>query len=67
MGREFGENGYMYVYVWVALLSTWNYYTIVNRLYSNIKQKVKEYGADTIEVKLYFTDNEDWPVGQHVL
>jgi len=37
------ENGYMYmlIYSWVPLLSTWNYYSIVNWLYSNIKYKVK--------------------------
>ena len=32
-----GENEYMYMYGWVALLCTWNYHNIVNRLYSNIK------------------------------
>ena len=31
-----GENGYMYMYDWVPLLSTWNYH-IVNQLYPNIK------------------------------
>ena len=35
-----GENGYMYTYGWVPLLSTWNYHNIVNRLYPNIKLKV---------------------------
>ena len=30
------ENGYMYLYAWVPLLSTWNY-DIVNWLYSKIK------------------------------
>ena len=33
-----GENGYLYVYGWVPLLSTWNYHSIVNQLYSNIKK-----------------------------
>ena len=32
-----GENGYMYMYGSVALLSTWNSHIIVNQLYSNIK------------------------------
>ena len=36
-----GENGYTYMYGWVPLLSIWNYYNIVNQLYSNIKWKVK--------------------------
>ena len=31
-GEEFGENGYMYMYGWVPLLSTWNYHNIVNWL-----------------------------------
>ena len=30
-------NGYMNMYGWASLLSTWNYHNIVNRLYSNIK------------------------------
>ena len=34
-----GENGNMYVYSWVALLSTWNYHNIVNWPYSDIKYK----------------------------
>ena len=37
MGRVWGKNGYMYVYGWVPLLSTWNNHNIVNQLYSNIK------------------------------
>ena len=36
-----GENGYMCIYNWVLCLSTWNYHSIVNQLYSNIKQKVR--------------------------
>ena len=32
-----GEHGYMYMYGWVPLLSTWNHQNIVNQLYSNIK------------------------------
>ena len=32
-----GENGYMYMYGWVALLCTWNSHNIVNRSFSNIK------------------------------
>ena len=31
------ENGYMYMYGWVPLLSTWNHHTIVNQLYSTTK------------------------------
>ena len=34
-----GENGYMYKDGQASLLSTWNYYNIVNWLYSNIKFK----------------------------
>ena len=34
------ENGYMYLYGWVPLLSTWNYH-IVNWLYSKIKSSFK--------------------------
>ena len=29
MGGELGENGYMYMYGWIPLLLTWNYYNIV--------------------------------------
>ena len=29
MGGELGENGYMYMYGWIPLLFTWNYYNIV--------------------------------------
>ena len=29
-----GENGYMYMYCWIILLSTWNYHNIVNWLSS---------------------------------
>ena len=32
-----GENGYVYIYGWVPLLSTQNYHNTVNWLYSNIK------------------------------
>ena len=35
--RSLWENGYMYMYDRVPLLSTWNYHNIVNQLYSNIK------------------------------
>ena len=38
MERILGENGYMYMYGWAPLLSTWNYHNIVNQLYSNIKE-----------------------------
>ena len=34
-----GENGYIYLYGWVPLLSTWSYHNIVNQLDPNIKQK----------------------------
>ena len=40
--RRLGENGYIYMYGWVPLLSTWNYHNIVNQLYPNIKLKVKK-------------------------
>ena len=33
-----GEDGYMYIYGWVALLCTWNCHSFVNWLYFNIKQ-----------------------------
>ena len=36
-----GEKGYMYMYGWVALLSTGNYHSIANQLYSNIKEVLK--------------------------
>ena len=29
--------GYLYVYGWVPLLSIWNYHSIINWLYYNIK------------------------------
>ena len=29
------ENGYIYLYGWVLLLSTWNYHNIVHRLYES--------------------------------
>ena len=32
-----GQNGYTYMYGWVALLSAWNYHNIDNQLYANIK------------------------------
>ena len=35
--ESLGENAYMYMYVWVSLLSAWNYHNIVNQLYSNKK------------------------------
>ena len=38
-----GENGYMYMYGWVSLLSTWNYHNTVNPLWYKIKsQKEKK-------------------------
>ena len=41
-GGGLGENGYIYMYGWVALLCTWSYHNIVNQLYANIKWKVKK-------------------------
>ena len=35
--ESLGENGYMYMYGWVSLLSTWNYHDIISWLYSNIR------------------------------
>ena len=32
-----GEDGHMFMYGWVPLLSIWNYHNIVSWLYSNIK------------------------------
>ena len=37
-----GENGYMCMYCWVPLLSTWNYHYIVNWLYSSTNKKLKK-------------------------
>ena len=38
-GREesLGEDGYVYMYDWVPLLSTWNYHNIIYQLYSSTK------------------------------
>ena len=36
-----GENGYMYMYDWVPLLSTWNYHNIVKQLYPNQNWSLK--------------------------
>lgn len=33
---ENGENGYMYLYEWIPLLSAWNCHNIVSSLYSKI-------------------------------
>ena len=33
---------YIYIYGWVPFPPAWNYYNIVNRLHSNVKQKVKK-------------------------
>ena len=32
-----GEDGYVHMYDWIILLSTWNYHNVVNRLYSKKK------------------------------
>ena len=49
------ENGYIYMYAWVPLLSTWNYQNIVNWLYSNAKQKVKKHRiVDLKYISMYF-------------
>ena len=48
MRGSLGENGYMHMYGWGPLLSTWNYQNIVNlqyKIYNLIKNKFK---------KLYF-------------
>ena len=37
---SFAENGYMYMYGLVPLLSTWNYLNVVNQLYPNTKWDV---------------------------
>ena len=39
MEGSLGENGYMSMYGWDPMLSTWNYH-IVNLLYSNLKQNI---------------------------
>ena len=36
-GGGSGENGHMYMYGWVALLSTWNYHHMVYRPYPDTK------------------------------
>ena len=49
------ENGYIYMYAWVPLLSTWNYQNIANWLYSNAKQKVKKHRiVDLKYISMYF-------------
>ena len=47
------ENGYMYIYGWVLLLSTWNYQNIVNWVCSNIKKKFKKINDDGSQI--YFS------------
>ena len=37
-----GQNEYMYMYGWIPLLYTWNYYNIIILVYSNTKKKFKE-------------------------
>ena len=37
-----GEKGYLYICGWISLPSTWNYHSIVNRLYTNIKSGLKK-------------------------
>ena len=37
--ESLGENGYISMYGWDPMLSTWNYH-IVNLLYSNLKQNI---------------------------
>ena len=34
--RSLGENGYIYMYGWVALPCTWSHHSAVNQLYSSI-------------------------------
>ena len=36
------ENGYMYIYGWVPLPSTWNFHNVVNWLYPNTKKKERK-------------------------
>ena len=45
-----GENEYMYVYGWVALLCTWNYHNIVNRLHPNTNKKIKKILMDLLDL-----------------
>ena len=40
VGGELGENGYVYIYGWVPLLSTGNYWKIVNKLNLNTTLKI---------------------------
>ena len=37
--QNLGENGYMCMDGWVAVLPAWNYHNIVDQLYSNTKEK----------------------------
>ena len=49
------QQGYMYMYGWVPLPSSWNYHNIVNRLYSNTKQKVKKKRKGCYAMLSHFT------------
>ena len=49
-GCSLGENGYMYVYDWVPLLFTWNYYNVVSLLYHSTKY----FGVKKIKIKMAF-------------
>ena len=65
MGRQFGENGYMYMDGWVLWLFTWNYHNTVNWLFSNTKLKVylkkekENQGSKQVVYRLFdFKDKE---------
>ena len=36
------------MYNWITLLYTWNYHNIVNQLYFNIKQKVRNFPGGSV-------------------
>ena len=64
-----GENGYMYLYGWVTLLSTGDYHDIVNQLYSDINEKFfsLKYGKWDCLVRFFYADisTSSWPLAQN--
>ena len=62
MRGEFGEEWiHIYMYGWVPLLFTWNYYNIVNQLYSNIRYKNFFNSFDKLVfLKLFFFNNHKY-------
>ena len=54
-----GENGYTYMYRWVPLLPTWNYLSILNQLYSNIKLKVLKQQQQIFQLQKLSAEEEE--------